>query len=98
MPVRAAFMVRLKLHTGCPKNPNLLAKRIMRLPPVPPNTVFVITREMISPSPGFVMEPSDPPLNDRNPVMRIIAPIPTSCARVRKNKITCIRKGMDLTL
>jgi hypothetical protein len=25
------------------------------------------------------MEPSEPPLKDRNPVMRIIAPIPNSC-------------------
>ena len=78
-------MVRLKLHTGGPQNPNLLAKRIVRLPPVPPNTVFVITLEMITPSPGFVMEPSDPPLNERNPVIRIIAPIPSSCACVRKS-------------
>jgi hypothetical protein len=31
------------------------------------------------------MEPSEPPLKDRNPVMSIIAPIPTSCVCVRKN-------------
>lgn len=84
MPMSAALTVRLKFHTGGPQNPILLAIRMVIEPPVPPSTVLVITRAMMSPSPGFVMEPIEPPLKDRNPVMRIIVPSPTSC-RVDKS-------------
>jgi hypothetical protein len=32
-------------------------------------------------SPGFDIEPMDPPLKARNPAIRIIPPIPVSCRK-----------------
>lgn len=79
IPMKAPFNVLVKLHLGVPFRPNLVTNMTVILPPDPPITVLLITRAITSPSPGFVMVPTVPPLNDRNPTIRIMPPRPVSC-------------------
>jgi hypothetical protein len=89
--MKAPFNVLVKLHLGAPFRPNLLTSMTVMLPPDPPITVLLITRAMTSLSPGFVMVPRVPPLNARNPAIRIMPPRPVSCREinyVKKRKKT----------
>lgn len=78
IPMKAPFNVLVKLHLGAPFRPNLLTSMTVMLPPDPPITVLLITRAITSLSPGFVMFPTVPPLNARNPAIRIMPPRPVS--------------------
>ena len=79
MPANAALTVVEKAHIRWgPMSPNLDAKRTGIPPPAPAMTVFAITCATVAPSPAWATVPKVPPLKARNPVMRIIAPIPTS--------------------
>ena len=77
--MRAALRVCVKLQHEGPMRPSLEVKSKTILPPVPPRIVLLMTLAIISPSPGFIMVPRDPPLKERKPAIRIMPPIPTSC-------------------
>lgn len=64
-------------HLGL-TTPNLKNIKPMRAPPAPAITVLAQTIDISAPAPGVVIVPRDPPLNAKNPVMRIIPPIPIS--------------------
>jgi hypothetical protein len=78
MPMNAPFNVHMKLQLGTPFRPSLLTTMTVMLPPEPAITVLLITRAISSLSPGLVMDPSVPPLNARNPAIRIMPPRPVS--------------------
>ena len=80
--MKAPFNVLVKLHLGVPFRPSLLTSMTVMLPPDPPITVLLITLAITSLSPGFVMVPRVPPLNARNPVIRIMPPRPVSCREI----------------
>jgi hypothetical protein len=85
--MKAPFNVHMKLQLGAPPSPNLPTSITVMLPPEPPITVLLITRAISSLSLGFVMVPRVPPLNARNPVIRIMPPTPVNC---KENvKINC---------
>jgi hypothetical protein len=79
IPARAAFSVRVKDQADLPHNPSLHMINITMLAPLPPRIVLIMTLAMEKRSPGFDIEPMDPPLKARNPAMSIIPPIPVSC-------------------
>jgi len=82
IPMKAPFNVLRKLHLGAPFRPSLHTSMTVMLPPDPPIMVLLITRAMTSLSPGFVMVPRVPPLNARNPAIRIMPPRPVSCREI----------------
>lgn len=86
IPARAAFSVRAKDQADLPHNPSLHMPNITMLAPLPPRTVLIMAREMIKRSPGFDIEPADPPLKARNPAISIIPPIPVSCGETHLYK------------
>lgn len=81
--MKAPFNVPVKLHLGAPFRPSLLISMTVVLPPEPPIIVLLITRAIISLSPGFVMLPRVPPLNARNPAIRIMPPRPVNCRETK---------------
>lgn len=78
IPMKAPFNVHMKFQLGAPPSPSLPASITVMLPPEPPITVLLITRAISSLSLGFVIVPRVPPLNARNPVIRIRPPTPVS--------------------
>lgn len=98
IPARAAFSVRLKDQADLPHNPSLHMPNITMLAPLPPRTVLITARAMIKRSPGFDIEPADPPLKARNPAISIIPPIPVSCGETHLHKPSfCVDNRVNTT-
>jgi hypothetical protein len=92
IPMKAPFSVHMKFQLGAPPSPNRPATITMMLPPEPPITVLLITRAISSLSLGFVIVPRVPPLNARNPVIRIRPPTPVSWKEnVKMDKTVTLR-------
>lgn len=75
IPANAEFNVKVKFQALGFTRPNFAPVNPNRAPPEPAITVLTITLEVIIPASWDVIVPKDPPLNARNPVIKIMPPI-----------------------
>lgn len=82
MPAKAPLRVLAKPQAaGAPAKPTRPATSVMIDPPVPPTTVLIITREIMTMSPSWVMWPKEPPLKARKPTIMSSPPRPVICGQ-----------------